>query len=246
MKKNVLLEFINKHTSEIEKCRWVSNAKDKTLKVDVASDTRNLLCDITLANWDGFGDAEVGIGNLPKFKREFSCLSGEDVSFVLNYNDDKTRIINVDVMDGTDVGTFTVTDLDMIDKSSRLKSTPPYNAEIVCDADFIGRFLSATSALPDVKTFTVMMNKKGVLELIVGYSSINSSRVSLKVKTQDGKDKVDEPLYFRADYLKSIFAANSECESSVLKVSDGGLCSVSYVSGDFTCNYHLSTTEDQD
>lgn len=246
MKKNVLMEFINKHTADILKCRWVSNAKDKTLKVDVASDTRNLLCDLTLANWDGWGDAEIGIGNLPKFKRELNCIAGEDFSFVLNYNDDKSRIINIDVMNGDDVGTFTLTDLDMVDKSSRLKSTPPYNAEIVCDKDFVEKFLSATAALPDVKTFTVMMNKKGVLELVVGYSSINSSRVALKVKTNDGLNKVDEPLYFRADYLKNIFAVNSECDSSVLKISDGGLCSVSYVSGDFTCNYHLSTTEDQD
>jgi hypothetical protein len=246
MKKNVLQDFIKKHTDVIEKCRWVSNAKNKTLKVDVAADTKNLLCDLTLNNWDGFGDAEVGVGNLPKFKRELNGLTGEDLTAVVNYNDDKSRIINIDFLDGENVGTLTVSDLDMIAASSKLKTVPPFNAEIIFDKDLVERFLKAKSALPDVKTFTVMMNKKGVLGLVVGFSNINSSRFSLKVNTTDGLDKVDEPLHFRADYLQQILAANSECNDSILKVSDGGFCSISFVSGDFISNYYLTTTDDQD
>jgi hypothetical protein len=245
MKKTVLMEFIKKHTV-IEKCRWVSNAKDKTLKVDVASDTKNLLCDLTLANWDGFGDAEVGIGNMDKFKRELNGIVGEDLTAVVNYNDDKSRIINIDFMDGESVATLTVSDLDMIAASSKLKTTPPFNAEIVFDKDLIERFLRAKAALPDVKTFTVLMNKKNVLELVVGFSNINSSRFALKVKTNTGMDKVDEPLHFRADYLKDILAANTEVDSTILKVSDGGFCSIAFQNGDFDCKYSLTTTDDQD
>lgn len=245
MKKTVLMEFIKKHTV-IEKCRWVSNAKDKTLKVDVASDTKNLLCDLTLANWDGFGDAEVGVGDMKKFKQELNGIVGEDLTAVVNYNDDKSRIINIDFMDGESVATLTVSDLDMIAASSKLKTIPPFNAEIVFDKNLIERFLRAKAALPDVTTFTVMMNKKGVLELVVGFSNINSSRFALKVKTNPGKDKVDEPLHFRADYLKDILAANSEVDEAVLKVSDGGFCSIAFQSGDFDCKYSLTTTDDQD
>lgn len=246
MKKSILLEFIKKHTDVIEKCRWVSNSKDKTLKVDVAADTKNLLCDLTLSNWDGFGDAEVGIGNMSKFKRELGGLIGEDLTTVVNYSDDKSRIINIDFMDGESVGTLTVSDLDMIAASSRLKTTPPFNAEIVFDKDLVERFLKAKAALPDVKTFTVMMNKKGMLELVVGFSNINSSRFSLKVKTNTGLDKVDAPLHFRADYLKDILAANSDVDETVLKVSDGGFCAIAFQSGDFNCKYYLTSTDDQD
>lgn len=244
MKKSVLLEFIKKHTDVIEKCRWVSDTKTKTLKVGVASDTRNMLCDLTLSNWDGFGDAEIGVGNMPKFKRELTGIAGEDLTSVVNYNDDKSRITNIDFLDGTQVMTVTVSDLDMIADSSRLKKTPDYSAEIVFDKDTIDRFLKSKAALPDVNTFTVMMNKKNELVLVVGYSKINSSRSTIKVKTNPGLDKVSDPLHFRADYLKDILTANSECESSVLKVSDAGLCSISFVSGDFECNYHLQTTDD--
>lgn len=246
MKKTVLLEFIKKHTKFIEKVRWVSNSKTKTLTANVASDTRNMLLDLTLSNWEGFTDAEVGIGDLSKFKRELSGLLDEDVTCSLNYNDDKSRIISVDIMDGSSVATLVTSDLDMIPPPSKLKTNPPTSAEIVFDADMRDRFIKAQSALPDVKTFTVMMNKKGILELVVGYSKINSSRYVLKAKTTNGKDKVDDVLHFRSDYLTEILNVNSECGDSVLNVSDNGLCSISFKNGDFESKYYLTTTDDQD
>jgi hypothetical protein len=247
MKKNILLDFIKKYSlnDTIEKCRWVSNSKDKTLKTSVAADTKNLLVDLTLSNWDGFGDAEVGVGNTSKFKRELGGIYGEDVSFVINYSDDKSRIISIDVMDGESVGTFTTSDLDMIAQSSKMKGVPPFNAEIVFDSELKERFLKAKAALPDVDGFTVMMNKKGVLELVVGFSNINSSKYSLKVKTVGGKDTVDEPLHFNANYMKEILNANSECGDATLSVSDNGLASISFTSNDFNCKYFL-TPIDQD
>jgi hypothetical protein len=248
MKKNVLLEFIKKYSlnETIEKCRWVSNATDKTLKVSVASDTKNLLVDLTLAEWDGFGDAEVGIGNTKKFNRELNGLVGEEIDLVINYNDDNTRIIGIDVMNGKTVGKFTCSDLDMIPQSSKMKTLPPFNAEIIIDSAFKEQFLKAKSALPDVTGFTVMMNKKGVLELIIGYSNINSSRFCMSVKTTPGKDTVSEPIHFNAEYLKEILSSNSECDDTTLYISDDGLASISFTSGNFTAKYFLTPLDDQD
>jgi hypothetical protein len=246
MKKIVIQEFISKHTNVIEKVRWVSNAKDKTLTANVIADTKNMVVDLTLNNWDGFGDAEIGIGSLSKFKKELSGIVDDEVNCVLNYSDNKSRIISVDVMDAVTVATIVTSDLDMIGAPSKLKSSPKINAEIIFDADIKERFMKAQSALPDVSTFTVMMNKKGVLELVVGYSNINSSRYVLKVKTNDGKDKVENPLHFRSDYLKEILNANSKCEDTVLKISDSGFCSISFKDGDFDAKYYLTSTDDQD
>lgn len=245
MKKTTVLEFIKKHTGIIEKCRWVSNSKDRTLKVNVSSDTRNLLCDLTLSNWDGFADAEVGIGSIAKFKRELSGLCGDDITTVINYNDDKSRIVSVDVMDGRDVMTITTSDLDMIGASSKLKQIPPADAEIIIDNDFKETFLKGKSALPDVNTFTILMNKKGELTLVIGYSNINSSRKTISVKTTKGLDKVDDLIHFRADYLNEILSANSECGDTVLRVSNAGICSIEFTSGDFNCKYYLTASEDQ-
>lgn len=246
MKKATFLEFIKKHTSVIEKARWVSDSKNKTLTTNVIADSKNMLVDLTLNNWDGFGDAEIGIGDIPKFNRELSGLVDEDVTAVLNYNDDKTRIVSVNVMDSSSVATITTSDLEMIGASSRLKSNPPISAEIIFDADMKERFLKAKSALPDVKTFTLLMNKKNELEMIIGYSKINSSRYTLKVKTNPGKDTVEGPLHFRSDYFKEALSVNSNAGDSVLYVSNNGLCTISFVEGDFSVKYHFSTTDDQD
>lgn len=247
MKKSVLLEFIKKHTKFIGKARWVSNAKDKTLKTNVAADTRNMLVDLTLKNWDGFEDAEVGIGDIDKFKKELGGIYDDEVTCSLNYDDDKNRIISVDFMDTSSVATLTTSDLDMIGPSSKLKSNPPVSAEIVFDTEMKERFLKAKAALPDVNTFTVMMNKKGVLELIIGYSNINSSRFSFnKLKTTNGKDKVDDPLHFRADFFSEVLSVNSECGDTVLKVSNSGLCTIEFSAGNFESKYYLTSTDDQD
>lgn len=246
MKKKTLVEFINKHTANIERCRWVSDAKEKTLKVNALADTKNLLCDITLNNWEGFGDAEVGISNLAKIKTELGGLCGDEITTVLNYNDDKSRIIGMDVMDGDDVFTITTSDLDMIPSSSKLKEAPPVSAEIIIDESFRESFLKGKNALPDVTGFTVMMNDKKKLMVVIGFSNINSSNKKISVKTSNGNDTVDGPLHFRADYFKDILAANSDSGDSVLKVSDQGICSIEFTSGDFVCKYYLTSTADQD
>lgn len=246
MKKSTLLEFIKKHTTVIEKVRWTSNSKDKTLKANVVADTKNMLLDLTLKNWDGWGDAEIGIGDMVKFKKELNGIYDDEVTCQLNEDDDKTRVISIDFSDSASVGTFTTSDLDMIGPSSKLKTNPPISAEIVFDTETKERFLKAKSALPDVNTFTVLMNKKDALELVIGYSKINSSRITLKVKTDNGKDKVDEPLHFRADYLSEILSVNSECGDTVLKVSNSGLCTIEFSAGDFESKYYLTSTDDQD
>lgn len=247
MKKTTLLEFIKKYSiNTIEKSRWVSNAKDKTLKVSVLDDTKNILSDVTLSNWDGFGDAEVGVGDTDKFKRELGGIYGEDIELNINYNSDKSRIISIDVMDGQMVGTLVTSDLDMIPKSSKISKLPDFNAEIIFDAEFKDRFLKAKASLPLVESFTVMMNKKGNLELVIGYSNINSSKHSLKVKTNPNLDKVDEPMHFNALFLKEILSVNSEAGDTVLKVSDSGLAAISFVTGDISSNYYLSPLDNQD
>lgn len=241
MKKEILLNFIKKHTPYLEKCRWVSSSKTNTLKVSMATEIKDLMVDITLSNWDGLSDVELGIISLPKFERELKGILGDDITLSLNYNDDKTQVVNVEVTDGPSTATIVLSDLDILPQSSNLKKKIIYNAEIVFDEEFITRFQKAKAALPEVDYFTVMMNKKNVLEMVLGYSSINSSRYTLQIKTNPGMNTVSESLTFHAGYLKSILDVNSECVSAVLRVSDMGLCNIEFKSGDLDCKYYLTS-----
>ena len=241
MKKEILSEFIKKYSlnGAIQKCRWLSNAKDKTLTVSVAAETRNLLAFVKLANWDGFGDAEVGVGDTNTFTKMLSGITTDDIALTLNYNTDNTRIINVGVEYDGSSATITTSDLDTIPPSSSLKTLPVFNVEIVVNDDFKQKFLKAKASLPDVNSFTVLMNKKSMLEMIIGYSNINSNRFTLKVDTQNGNNTIDKPMHFDANYLKSILSANSEAGDTTLFISDDGLASISFTSGDFTSTYYL-------
>jgi hypothetical protein len=247
MKKSVLLEFIKKYSlnGTIEKCRWISDTKAKTLKVDVANDTKNLLVSVVLANWDGIEESELGIGDTKQVKTALGALCDEDITSVLNQSDDKDRIISIDFVDNGTTRTVITSDLDALPKSASMKTLPPMNAEIIFDAELKERFLKAKASLPDVESLTVLMNKKNVLEMMIGFSNINSNRASVKVKTVSGKDTVTSPIHFRADHLKEILSANSESGDTTLYVSDDGLATISFVSGDFTCKYYMMSL-DQD
>jgi hypothetical protein len=244
VKKQTLLNFIKKHTKVISKCRWLSNATDKTLKVSVAADTKNFLCDLTLHNWNAFGDYEIGIGDMEKFKREINCL-GDTFSITPNFNNDK-MVIGLSCNDGKNITTITTSSMDMIAESSKMKPLPDVNAEIIFDKDLTERFIKAKASLPDVSGFTVMMNKQGDIEIVVGYSNINSSQTTLTVRTTPGLDMVSEPIHFNANHLTDILKANSEFQESVLKVSDKGLAWIEYVNEEMTCKYYLSPLDDID
>lgn len=243
MKKELLLEFISKYylNGVIEKCRWVSSSKDKTLKVSVKSEDKGLLAMVTLKNWDGFGDAELGIGDTKKFKTELLGLVDEDVTFELLKSEDNTNFTRIDIFDSATTMNYPTSDLDVIAQSSYMKVQPTYNAEIVFDADFRERFLKAKASLPNVDYFTVMMNKKDILEFVIGYSNINNSRKSFsKLKTNPGKNRVSDIMHFNAVYLKEIFTANSECQSTILNISDMGVAYLEFLTDNFSCQYYLA------
>jgi len=137
-------------------------------------------------------------------------------------------------------------DIELIKESGGIKKFPEFNAEIVLDAEFISRFSAAKNALPENKGFSVLMGDDNKLKVVVGYSNINTSKYEIDVKTVNGKDTVSDVLHFRADYLKEILNVNSDCESTILHISDRGLAYLHIIDGNFDCQYLLTPIEDLD
>jgi hypothetical protein len=108
--------------------------------------------------------------------------------------------------------------------------------EITLNDEFVNKFIKSKGALADADTFTfTCKNNNG--EIILGYSSINSNRISISVDcTCDGDV---EPIAFSAKYLKAILLANKGSNSSSLKISSQGLAHLNFVEGDYTSNYYL-------
>jgi hypothetical protein len=143
---------------------------------------------------------------------------------------------------------YVAADLDILPARPKTKSIPDYNVEIKLNEEFIGKFLKAKAALPEVDLFTLVMSKKkGKLEMVLGYSdNINTNRVALEVDAEKGKDKVKAPISFNAKILKEIISANDECKNPILKVSEDGLAYVEISQDAFTSQYYLVKIDVED
>jgi hypothetical protein len=191
---------------------------------------------VTLNNFSDLEDGELGINDTSKLVKLLGVLKDEIKTEYNKVGDKITSVVFSD--ESTDVQ-YVIADLSVIPSAPPLKKIPPFTVEIPLDAEFISKFVSSKGALADVDTFTLMMNKKGKLEMIIGYSSINSNRIKLAVNAVEGKDTVTKNINFNANHLKEILLANRDCTNAHLKVSEAGLASVEFVCGDITAEYYL-------
>jgi hypothetical protein len=219
--------FVNRYNlgGEIESVMVKSD--DKNLSVRMISDDKTLLGDVTVVGGE-FPSGEFGIYTTSQLKGLLSVLDEsiavEEVTGALKFSDKKTKV------------QYMLAAPSVIPAVPDLKALPPFDAEITLDDDFVNKFIKSKGVLSDSDTFTFTFKaKKG--EVILGYSSINSNRISIEV---DCTAKVDiEPIAFSAKYLKAILMANKGSKSSSLKISSKGLSHVSFTDGDYTSNYYL-------
>ena len=227
MNKSKFDGFVNRYNlgGEIESVMVKSD--DKNLSVRMISDDKTLLGDVTVVGGE-FPNGEFGIYTTSQLKGLLSVLDEaitvEEVTGALKFSDKKTKV------------QYMLAAPSVIPAVPDLKALPPFDAEITLDDDFVNKFIKSKGVLADSDTFTFTFKaKKG--EVILGYSSINSNRISIEVDCTAKNDI--EPIAFSAKYLKAILMANKGSKSSSLKISSKGLSHVSFVDGDYTSNYYL-------
>jgi len=219
--------FVNRYNlgGEIESVMVKSD--DKNLSVRMISDDKTLLGDVTVVGGE-FPNGEFGIYTTSQLKSLLSVLDDaitvEEVTGALKFSDKKTKV------------QYMLAAPSVIPAVPDLKALPPFDVEVTLNDDFINKFIKSKGALSDADTFT-FTSKAGKSEIILGYSSINSNRISIDVATNSTEDI--EPIAFSAKYLKAILMANKGSKTSSLKISSKGLSHVSFVDGDYTSNYYL-------
>jgi len=227
MNKSKFDGFINRYNlgGEIESV--MVKADGKNLSVRMISDDKTLLGDVIVAEKD-FPKGDFGIYTTSQLKLLLNVLdeafSIEDTPGVIKLSDKGLKL------------QYMLAAPSVIPAVPDLKALPEFDAEITLNDDFVNKFIKSKGALADADTFTfTCKDKKG--EVILGYSSINSNRISIGV---DCKCKEDiEPISFSAKYLKEILIANKGSKTSSLKISSKGLAHASFTDGDYTSNYYL-------
>jgi hypothetical protein len=228
MKKSSLEVFIIRYTlgGEIESVKIIS---DKTgMSVKFISDDKTLLGTVTSEDTE-FADGEFGVYTTSQLKNLLGVLDANinvtAGSAALEFSDNSTTV------------NYMMADLSVIPAVPDIKQVPDFESEITLSDEFIGRFIKSKSALNDSDTFTFQC-KGGKGEIILGYSKINSNRISIKVDCTCTKDSVG-PISFSAKYLKEILNANRTPKAANLKIATAGLAHCTFESEGFKSEYFL-------
>ena len=219
--------FINRYNLGGEVESVMVKSDDTNLSVRMISDDKTLLGDVTVAEAE-FPNGEFGIYTTSQLRGLLSVLDNtitvEEVTGALKFSDKGTKM------------QYMLAAPSVIPSVPDLKTLPPFNVTITLDNDFVNKFIKSKGALADADTFTFTC-KDGKGEIILGYSSINSNRISITVDCKCEGDV--KPIAFSAKYLKAILLSNKGSSTSSMEISSQGLCKLAFTDGDFQSNYFL-------
>ena len=239
MNKYKLTRFIDKYHLGGNVNAVVINSKKDSLTTRFITGDKALLGELSMNNWT-FDEAELGVYDTEQLSRLLGVLD-DDVNLNLTQSGDKA--IAVEISDALSKVNFMLSDKSVINQPPPLKQLPEFQIAIKVDSNFIQRFISGKSALPDTDTFTVITGEDGV-KLVIGYSSINTNRVTIPVETTT-HGKI-ENVSFNANLFKDVLVANKECESATLEVSEQGLSKINFKVDDYDVTYFLVAVQTVD
>jgi len=239
MDKYKLTRFIDKYHLGGNVNAVVINSKGDTLSTRFITGDKALLGELEMNSWS-FQDAGLGVYDTEQLSKLIGVLD-DDVSLNLTQSGDKA--IALEMSDQYSKVNFMLSDKSVINQPPPLKGIPEFQLKIKVDTNFIQRFISGKSALPDTDTFTVITNDDGV-KLVIGYSSINTNRVTIPVETETHED-IDN-VSFNANLFKDVLVANKECETATLEVSEKGLSRINFKVDQYDVTYYLVAVQDVD
>lgn len=240
MQKVKIDKFIQKYNlgGNVNSVRWKSNGN--SLSTSFVTDDKSLKGTVTMNN-SNIESSEIGVYSTDILQKLLTVLDS-DINISLSKFDD--RVVTLNVSDDSEISfDYQLADLSVIGSPPELKRLPDFQTQIKVDSNFISSFIKGKSALADVETFT-LLNDKGQLKVIIGYSSINTNRVNIPVETMS--NGVIDPITFNANLFKEVLSANSKCTSAVLEISNDGLARINFKIDDYDSTYYIVATQSAD
>jgi hypothetical protein len=220
--------FINRYSlgGEIESVLVKSDSK--SLMVSFISDDKTLLGNVSVDDVS-LPEGDFGIYTTSMLKQFLSVLD-ENITVStsvgsLQFSDAKTKV------------NYMLAAESVIPQVPKLKELPEFNVEIKLDADFINKFIKSKNAIGNDSDSFTFISKGGKSEVILGYSTQNTNRISITVDAEVDGDV--EPISFSSTYLKQILTVNKDSNSSVMKISSKGLMHMNFVDDIYNCEYFL-------
>ena len=232
MNKITLDTFIQKYNlgGSINSVKWESTGD--TLSTRFISPDKSLLGELTLSK-QTLPKFEVGVYDTPLLSKMIGTLA-DKVDFSLTEVDNMP--VAFKLSDSIMKADYVLAAIGVIPDVPALKNTPEFNTIVNIDSQFINSFIRGKGALGDVDTFAINPVDGGV-EFVIGYSDINSNRISIKAKSDAVNMK--DSIVFNANLFKELLNANKECSKATLQISDKGLAHIEFNVDDFNVKYWL-------
>ena len=239
MNKQKLVRFINKYYLSGTVNSVILNSNAGKISTRFISSDKTLLGELEMDKWP-FEDAEVGVYSTDQFIKLLGVLD-EDVNVSINKAGDKS--ISLKVTDSTSAVNYMLSDTSIISKPPAMKHIPNFELKIDMTPQVMNKFISGKGALSETDNFTVITDGTNT-KLVIGYSSINTNRVTIPVTTSESSN-IDN-ITFNANIFKEVLSANKECESATLEVSSEGLSKIVFNVDDYSVTYYLVSVQDVD
>jgi|TARA_B100000315_G_scaffold223052_1_gene227547 hypothetical protein len=241
MNKGLLERFINKYSLGDSVQSVILTIKDNVLTTEFITPEKSLLGKLALNDFQ-FEDIELGIYNTAQFSRMLNVL-GDDVKLTVLRSDDTAISIKVEDINASI--NFMLSDKTIIPVVPAMKNVPEFQLTLEIDSNFVSRFIASKNALTDKETFTIVTDKdRESCDCILGYSSINSDRITIPVNVDQFNDM--DLLSFNADLFGKILQANKECSKGKLEISAQGLARVTFKVDNYHAVYNLVATQSAD
>ena len=228
---------------------WKIDNTAKLLKIGTSTPNQVICAVVEVPITDEIATTEFGVSDTTKLVKMLGVLN-EDVVFSVNEDATTKKVTSIALASGDIDMQYVTADLKVIRDNKMVQvfkgPYPQFEVEIVVDNEFVENYLTAKSALSDSE-YVVFQNNPATtkLEMIFGQvhngnKALNTSKIKISPKTNDGKSTLALPLSYNAEYLRQILAANTGSESAVLKLSTNTLGYVEYVSeGGIKSTYHI-------
>ena len=230
MQKTKLDRFIQKYNlnGNVNSVKWTS--KDDALQTTFVTSDKSLMGSVKVDNVQ-FDEGDVGVYTTDLLQKLLGVLEDDVTLNVSKFGD---KAVSLKVQNGTVSVDYSLSELSVNPDPPTLKRVPKFQTNIKIDSNFIDTFIKGKAALPDAETFTITTKKT---QVVIGYASTNTNRVNIPVETTT--NELADNISFNASLFRDVLAANKECTSAVLEVSNDGLLRVNFKVDDYDSTYYL-------
>jgi hypothetical protein len=239
MNKSLLTSFINKYSlnGNIESVKW--NVGINQIETKSMTDDKTILSFVTLKDNSGLEKSEIGINDTTKLQKLIGVLDDDiDISF----NTYANKIMSINLKSEHTNVQYVTADISVIPHVAGIRTVPEFDFKMKLTPEFVHKFVKAKSALNDIDIVT-FVNNNGQSQIVIGYSELNTNRISLDIEPIDKEMRITKTLHFNAKFLKEILISNSDCKDAIFNISNSGLAHVEFDTDAFNSNYYLITKQ---